>query len=108
MQVIGNLIGALFKTFFKTLFSAIIGAAVGGAGTLLVFHQMTTPQTTIWPLPGGLAGIFTIVVAALAGYAVGLTVLAAAAVRGLLTAGGDVVKEATTAGNLAEDALKHL
>jgi hypothetical protein len=108
MKVIGNLLGALFRAFFRTVFGAIIGAAIGGGATLAVFHQMSNPQTSIWPLPGGLAEIFAIVVAVLSCYAVGLTVLAAAAVRGLVEAGEGVVKEATTAGNLAEDAIKHL
>ena len=106
MKVIGNLLSALFKAFFRTVFGFIIGAVIGGVGTLVAFNHVSS--TSIWPLPGGFAQVFAIVVAVLAGYAVGLTVLAAAAVRGLVDAGEDVVKEATTAGNLAEDAVKHL
>ncbi len=105
MKVIGQLISGLFKAFFRTVFGVIIGAVIGGGATLVLSHQMA--NTSLWP-PTGLTEIATIAVAILSGYAVGLTVLAAAVVRGLVTAGEDVVKEATTAGNLAEDALKHL
>lgn len=105
MAVIGQFISGAFKAFFKTIFGAIIGAVIGGGATLLLSHQMAS--TSLWP-PSGLTEIAAIAVAILSGYAVGLTVLASAVVRGLITAGGDVVKEATTAGNLAEDALKHL
>ena len=107
MQVIGNLISALFKAFFRTVFGAIIGAAIGGGATILAAHQWANSSANLWP-PTGLTEVATIVIAVLSGYAVGLTVLAAAVVKGLFTAGGDVVKEATTAGNLAEDAVKHL
>jgi hypothetical protein len=107
MQIIGQLVGALFKTFFKTIFFAIVGAAVGGGATLLVSSYEKTNQLSIqWP-PQGLTLIAAIAVAVLSGYAVGLTVLAGAAIRGLITAGEDVVKEATTVGNLTEDVVKH-
>jgi hypothetical protein len=106
MKVIGNLLGALFKAFFRTVFGAIIGAAIGGGAVLLISNHQT--GTAIWPLPGGLTEVAAIAVAVLSGYAVGLTVLAAAAIHGLVNAGEEVVKEATTAGNLTEDVVKHL
>ena len=107
MSIIGHLLSTLFKTFFRVLFSTILGAAVGGGATLLVAYQQTNQHTSLWP-PHGTTAIAAIAIAVLSGYATGLTVLVGAAIKGLLTASGEVVKEATTTGNIVEDVVKHL
>jgi hypothetical protein len=105
MSIVGHLLGALFKTFFKVIFSTILGAAVGGGATLLVAYQQTNQRASLWP-PHGATEIAAIAIAVLSGYAIGLTVLTGAAVKGLLSAGGLAVKEATTTGNIIEDVVK--
>jgi hypothetical protein len=105
MQVIGHFFGTLFRTFFRVILSAILGGAVGGGATLLVAYQQAKQHGSLWP-PQGATEIAAIAIAILSAYAIGLTVLAGAAVHGLLEAGGLVLKEATTTGNIVENVVK--
>lgn len=97
MGVLWHLIKTAFRAFFSILFAAIVGGALGAGLALLV----SWVGTSVWP-PSRLAVIAAIAVGLLAAYAGGLTILVREAVRGLLTAAGDVEKDVKGAVDAAE------
>ena len=101
MQVIGHILKSAFQAFFRILFTAIIcGALAAGAGLLVVYEGLHQ-----WP-PHQFTTIAVIVVAALAAYAGGLTVLLVAAVKALISTAKTAEKEMFSAGNLIEEGVK--
>ncbi|HEY7781973.1 MAG TPA: hypothetical protein VIC85_17410 [Ktedonobacterales bacterium] len=97
MGVIWHLIKTAFRAFFSILFAVIVAGALGAGLALLV----SWVGTSAWP-PSHLGVIAAAAVGVLAAYAGGLTVLVREAVRGLLTAAGDVEKDVKGAVDVAE------
>ncbi|HLY29803.1 MAG TPA: hypothetical protein VKQ36_02125 [Ktedonobacterales bacterium] len=89
MSIIGHIFASLFRAFFKILFTAIILAIIAGGLALGAAYTLTGHN---WP-PSILTDITAGVIAVLAAYAGGLTVLVQEAVRGVKTVERDVAKD---------------
>lgn len=104
MFTIGHIFKTIFRAFFRILFTALFcGLIAAGIGLLIAYEG--NHQTWQWP-PQQLTAIAVILVALLAAYAGGLTVLLGAAIKGLVDTARLAEKEAFTAGNLIEDGVK--
>lgn len=101
MKVLGHLVKTAFRAFFRLFFTALLSAAVAVACGLLVSYEATHQ----WP-PHQLSVILIAIVAVLAAYAGGLTVLLAEAVKALVYTAKEAEKETYTVGNLVERGVK--
>lgn len=88
MGILGRLIGFIFRAFFRIVFSALFFAIVG-AGLVLLISFLATH---VWP-PTPLTITACIVIAILAAYAAGITVLVGEAIAGVREAERGVVSE---------------
>jgi hypothetical protein len=89
MGIIGHIIGTAIGTFFRAIFFGLIGGIITAG---IAFLISTQGMHQAWPLPlptyiiGG-------IVAVLAAYATGVTVILRAIVRDALTAAKDVGRD---------------
>ena len=101
MKVLGHLAKTAFRAFFRIIFTALLSAALAVVCGLLVSYEGTRQ----WP-PNQLTVIVIAVVAVLAAYAGGLTVLLSEAVKALVYTAKEAEKETYTVGNLVERGVK--
>lgn len=101
MKVLAHLTKTAFRAFFRILFTALLSAALAVGCGLLVSYEGTRQ----WP-PHQLSVIVIAIVALLAAYAGGLTVLMSEAVRALVYTVKEAEKETYTVGNLVERGVK--
>jgi hypothetical protein len=88
MGIIGNIIKFFFRAFFRIIFSSLLAAIIGAGLALLISFLVTN----IWP-PTTLTIAAAIVIAVLAAYAVGMTVLVGEAIAAVRDAEKGVAKE---------------
>jgi len=88
MGIIGNVIKFFFRAFFRIIFSSLLGVIIGAGLTLLISFLVTNT----WP-PTTLTIAAAIVIAVLAAYAVGMTVLVGEAITAVRDAEKGVAKE---------------
>lgn len=101
MKVLGHLVKTLFHAFFRILFTALLSAALAVACGLLVAYEGTRQ----WP-PHQLTVIVIAIVAVLAAYAGGMTVLMSEAIKALVYTVKEAEKETYTVGNIVERGVK--
>jgi len=87
MGVVGNLIKYFFRAFFRIVFSSLLFAIIGAGLVLLISFLVTNT----WP-PTTLTIATAVVIAVLAAYAVGMTVLVGEAIAAVRVAEQDVAK----------------
>lgn len=87
MGIIGNLIKFFFRAFFRIIFSSLLSAIIGAGLALLISFLVTNT----WP-PTTLTIAAAIVIAVLAAYAVGMTVLVGEAISAVRDAEQEVAK----------------
>ncbi|GEM_PF-891893 len=87
MFALRHLIPAAFRALVRMIFLGILFALIAG-GIVLAVAYATTPH---WP-PSTLTIVTAVVVALLAGYAVGLTTLVREVIRGVKAAEHDLVR----------------
>jgi len=88
MGIIGNVIKFFFRAFFRIIFSSLLAVIIGAGLTLLVSFLVTNT----WP-PTTLTIAAAVVIAVLAAYAVGMTVLVGEAIAAVRDAEKGVAKE---------------
>ncbi len=101
MKVLGHLAKTAFRAFFRILFTALLSAALAVACGLLIAYEGTHQ----WP-PQRLTVIVIGIVALLAAYAGGLTVLVSEAVKALIYSVKEAEKETYTMGTIVERGVK--
>ncbi|HEY1389627.1 MAG TPA: hypothetical protein VGF38_13885 [Ktedonobacterales bacterium] len=87
MGVVGNLIKYFFRAFFRIVFLSLLSAIIGVGLALLISFLVTNT----WP-PTTLTIAATAVIAVLAAYAVGMTVLVGEAIAAVRDAEQEVAK----------------
>lgn len=87
MGIIGNVIKFFFRAFFRIVFSSLLAAIIGAGLALLISFLVTNT----WP-PTTLTIAAAAVIAVLAAYAVGMTVLVGEAITAVRDAEQEVAK----------------
>jgi len=87
MGIIGNVIKFFFRAFFRIVFLSLLSAVIGAGLALLISFLVTNT----WP-PTTLTIAASVVIAVLAAYAVGMTVLVGEAIVAVRDAEQEVAK----------------
>lgn len=87
MGIVGNLIKYFFRAFFRIVFSSLLAAIIGAGLALLISFLVTDT----WP-PTTLTIAAAVVIAILAAYAAGMTVLVGEAIAAVRDAEQEVTK----------------